>query len=209
MESIKLKKFLQEFIGNIDLDNIDNCITDVASKFDYSKENVADIIMQWINNETTKCLHHSKNKTLFDYQLKIVTQFYSTRGTIAAFATGTGKTLTATASAACVHNLATKLGKRCNILIVTPASLVDNMKEEFEKFNYNFGNDLMIISSNIFRDILLYKKRIKEGVAPNADKFMLIFSHFSQIYQPNVHNIGIKYYYRMVIISCLIDMKLW
>lgn len=166
----ELLSFSRGFLG--DDQRVKKCVEVTAVKLNITVDDVSTIIMNKIKDETNKCIHHSKNKELFDYQKSVVSTFYSQRGIIAAFATGTGKTLTATSAAACVHNLSKLFGKPCNILVVTPASLVDNMKEEFNKFNYHFGKDLNIISSNIFRDMLLYRKNLKQNIPVKGNKFM-------------------------------------
>lgn len=166
----ELLEFSQGFLGPHN--RVKDCVDVTAKKLDVPQPIVAAIIMDFIKSEVNKCIHYSKNKSLFEYQKYVVSKFYTQRGIIAAFATGTGKTLTATSAAACVHNLSKLFGKKCNILVVTPASLVDNMKEEFNNYNYTFGKDLNIISSNIFRDLLLYNKNLKHHVSIEGNKFM-------------------------------------
>lgn len=168
----ELLTFSNGFLG--DTKGVKECLTRTSLKLNLSEDEVAKTMMEKIHQEIDKCIIN-KNKPLFDYQKYVVSRFYLQRGIIAAFATGTGKTLTATSSAACVHNLSKLFGKPCKILIVTPASLVDNMKEEFAKHPYSFGKnnkDLSIISSNIFRDMLLYRKNLKQGVTTKGNKFM-------------------------------------
>jgi SNF2 family DNA or RNA helicase len=169
----ELSSFVEKFIG-VPSDKVKDCLNKLAAKFDKTPDTIAQLLLKEINAERAKCIKFSKEKSLFNYQKEIVESFYSQRGVIAAFATGTGKTLTAVTSAACVHNMAKLFGRECNVLVVTPASLVDNMKEEFEKFNYDFGEDLKIISSNIFRDTLLYKKRLRANSTFDSDRFMEI-----------------------------------
>ena len=157
-----LTRFMKGFL-NYRVNDIEHCLSRTAASYHLSPDETSKALMNIVHAETDRCLHYSKDKTLFDYQQDVVERFYSERGIIASFATGTGKTLTAVASAACAHNLAKRFGKECNVLVVTPASLVDNMKEEFQKYNYNFGKDLTVVSSNIFRDILLYRKMLADG----------------------------------------------
>lgn len=166
-----LVDFSQGFLGTKGVE-VQKCAEETALKLHISVEDVSRIIMERIESEKNKCIHYNKNKSLFEYQKYVISRFYVQRGVIAAFATGTGKTLTATASAACVHNLSKIFGKKCNILVVTPASLVDNMKEEFDRYPYKFGKDLNVISSNIFRDLLLYNKNLKQGRLVEGNKFM-------------------------------------
>jgi SNF2 family DNA or RNA helicase len=172
----ELVKFSTGFFGAPYTEHIKVCVKQTSITLKLSENDVATAMMDLANEEMSKCLQYSKNKSLFDYQKDLVSLFYSQRGAIAAFATGTGKTLTATSSAACVHNLSKFFGKKCNILVVTPASLVDNMKEEFSSSGYNFGKDINVMSSNIFRDLLLYNKNIKQGVGPTDNKFMILNS---------------------------------
>ena len=162
--------FLSRFLSMTKAD-IRKCFYETSLKLGITSERCAKALIE-IVDETKMCSHYSTDKSLFDYQQKVVEHFYSNRGIVAAFATGTGKTFTAVATAVCMHKLSSVFGAKCKILIVTPASLADNMREEFVKFPYKFGKDLTIISSNVFRDIMVYHKRLNAGENKIADIFM-------------------------------------
>ena len=77
------------------------------------------------------------NKELQQHQRRVVKHILTHRGLIAVHATGTGKTLTAVAAINCM------LAKYPNIriVIITPLSLVDNIKREIRKFGLDIEND--------------------------------------------------------------------
>lgn len=167
-----LVSFSQGFLG-IPRQDTELCIEKTASKHKITKDEAAEKIFSVIDEKRKTCMQQTKGKTLFGYQENIVSKFYSEHGVIAALATGTGKTLVAVSSAVCAHSISRSFGKQCNILVVTPSSLVKNMEGEFKKSSYDFGEDLKVISSNLFRDVLLYNKRLRNGDRPDADKFMI------------------------------------
>jgi len=77
------------------------------------------------------------DKRLQAHQLKVVKHMLTHRALLAVHATGTGKTLTAVSTINCM------LAKYPNIriIIITPLSLVDNMKKEMKKFGLNLKKD--------------------------------------------------------------------
>lgn len=77
------------------------------------------------------------DKRLKIYQETAVLHMLQNPGLIAAFEVGTGKTLTAVITAKVFITLALKFKKPIQVIIVTPATLVDNMKEEIRLFNTN------------------------------------------------------------------------
>ncbi len=133
------------------------CVSDVSHSWNEEEDVIANKFIDSLDIEVNRCLSFAHNKTLFDYQQKAVNHFYTNRGLITAFATGTGKTLTAVSTASCIHNLSSAMGVPCKVLVVTPASLVKNMKKAFKDHSYKIGKDLNVVSSNAFRDALLYK----------------------------------------------------
>ena len=77
------------------------------------------------------------SKRLQEHQMRVVKHILTHRSLLAIHATGTGKTLTAVASINCM------LAKYPNIriIIITPLTLVDNMKKEIKRFGLDLLND--------------------------------------------------------------------
>lgn len=146
------------------------CVKETASYFNVSEDEVSKILLEDINNQVNACVGYSTDKPLFNYQKKVTNHIFANRGLIAAFDTGTGKTLTAVSTAACMHSMGKLFGKDVKILVVTPASLKANMAKEFRKYPYKFGKSLEIISSNIFRDAMLYHLILRRGGAKDDEE---------------------------------------
>ena len=79
----------------------------------------------------------TEDKRLQEHQIRVVKHMLTHRALLAIHATGTGKTLTAVSTINCM------LAKYPNIriVIITPLSLVDNMKKEMKKFGLNLKKD--------------------------------------------------------------------
>ncbi len=77
------------------------------------------------------------DKRLQEHQLRVVKHMLTHRALLAIHATGTGKTLTAVSTINCM------LAKYPNIriIIITPLSLVDNMKKEMKRFGLDLKRD--------------------------------------------------------------------
>lgn len=155
------QKLVSDF-ANVEKSVVDTCIKSTAKTLKKTESEVIAKMREGVNAVMTSCSKLSKDKNLFDYQQKVVKYMFTHHGLITAFATGTGKTFTAVACAACMHSVGSYLGKKVNILVVTPAALVDNMKKEFKKFPYNFGADVTFVSSNKFRDVF-FARAIKNA----------------------------------------------
>lgn len=108
------------------------------------------------------CISRSKLK-LKHYQQKLVEFLQSNRGVIAAFDTGTGKTLTAVTASQCYLD-ANPEGK---VIVVTPTSLQSNFKKEITAYGAK------ITDKYEFFSIQSFANRYKTGPPPSG-KFMLI-----------------------------------
>ena len=71
---------------------------------------------------------------LKDYQKRAIVHMLTHKGMIAAFDTGTGKTLTAVTTAACILHVSAFLGVPVKVIVITPKSLKENFKKEMEKY---------------------------------------------------------------------------
>ncbi len=103
------------------------------------------------------------------------------RGAITSFATGTGKTITAIASAACLRSISLLFGRHIDVVFVTPASLVDNMKNAIKQYPYDFGKSYRVVSSNIFRDAMLYHKMMEGPEYLRDAKFLETKKKYSDL----------------------------
>jgi len=173
----KLKNFMEDFGVEDKL----HCVTNTASHFGISKNKVSKALLEVVNDQVDSCIGYSTNKPLFDYQKKVTNHLFTHHGLIAAFDTGTGKTLTAVSTAACIHSMGMLFNKTVKILVVTPASLKANMGQEFKKYPYNFGSSLEIISSNIFRDAMMYHTISRKGPEIGEEKTLKRLKKYSHI----------------------------
>ena len=82
------------------------------------------------------CISRS-NVQLRPHQIRVVEFLRNHRGLIAAFDTGSGKTLTAIAASQCYLDE----NPEGRVLIVTPVSLQDNFKKEMEKYGTSSDDD--------------------------------------------------------------------
>jgi SNF2 family DNA or RNA helicase len=143
----------------------------VKSK-DKSSENKCKKIASNIDEilEETYEIARSIGKEPKDYQKLAVRHMTMHDGLIAAFQVGTGKTLTAVMAINAVENVARLVGKNfLQIYIVTPASLVDNIKKEMKLFGLNIAS-----KHYHFYTIQLFGKRLKEGKIDCTDSFLII-----------------------------------
>lgn len=106
-----------------------------GNNFDQKAEYVLRHIESLKNECIEQAAHH--NKALKDYQRKAVNHMLTHRGMIAAFEVGTGKTLTAVATANCNINLANYFGVEFYVIVMTPVSLQDNFKNEMKAYGAN------------------------------------------------------------------------
>lgn len=136
------------------------CLTETIEK--YPNNDVPSAILNKINDCEMECLNFpgEYGKDLLGHQSDAVKHLMVNHGIIAAFATGTGKTITAVSTAACLHYVCKFLSKPINIVAVTPASLTSNMEREFKTFPYFARNpgSFTVIGSEMFRRIVLAKK---------------------------------------------------
>ena len=95
----------------------------------------------WNNSETDATLScmiaPTKDKELREHQKALVKHMLRHRSLLAIHATGTGKTLSAVAAMNCI------MAKYPNIrvIIITPLSLVENMKKEIKRFGIDLNNE--------------------------------------------------------------------
>lgn len=170
----ELRSFLEKFGVIKEGEDLSVCLGKLSAKFGKPTEDVAKDVLAAIYECQGRCVYfpQKQGKALFDYQRKIVEHLYLNRGAITSFATGTGKTITAISTAACLHALCKLLGKPIDIVFVTPASLVNNMKNAIKDYPYDFGKSYKVVSSNVFRDAMLLHK-MKGMATPRRDvKFM-------------------------------------
>lgn len=99
------------------------------------EKNLSDFIVEFSSRDEEKiedefpCISKSK-LPLKDYQKRVVKHMLTNRGLIPIFGTGLGKSLTAVTSIQCVLAQDPKI----KIVIITPTSLVENMKKEFRAY---------------------------------------------------------------------------
>jgi SNF2 family DNA or RNA helicase len=167
---VDLMEFLVDFCGtkgeNVSIaEKQINCVMETIEKYGregYSPEEVCGIILNQIKQCKDECLAFPSEygKDLMEYQSRAVQHLLVNPGLLTAFATGTGKTLTAVSSAACIHHVCKFLSKPLNIVVVTPASLVSNMENEFKKFPYFMRNSnaYVVVGSEMFRRYVLARE---------------------------------------------------
>jgi len=83
--------------------------------------------------KTGDCISRSKVK-LKPHQTSVARYFSDHRGLVAAFETGSGKTLTAIAASQCVLDQAEAEGKDIQVIVITPKTLRENFKKEMVKY---------------------------------------------------------------------------
>jgi len=171
---VDLMEFLVDFCGtkggNMSIaEKQISCVMETIEKYGaegYSPEEVCGILLNQIKQCKDECLAFPSEygKDLMDYQSRAVQHLLVNPGLLTAFATGTGKTLTAVSSAACIHHVCRFLSKPLSIVVVTPASLVSNMENEFKKFPYFKRNPgaYIVVGSEMFRRYVLAKKYEEE-----------------------------------------------
>jgi superfamily II DNA or RNA helicase len=112
-------------------------ITYLRDKMNFNIEKNPEFVDEEKGDILTCMTPTTGNKELQQHQRRVVKHILTHRGLIAVHATGTGKTLTAVAAINCM------LAKYPNIrvVIITPLSLVDNIKREIRKFGLDIEND--------------------------------------------------------------------
>lgn len=130
-EDILPKKFLKLFTKMTDDEQID--FIESFLEPENIEKNLSDFIVEFTSKDNDDkdypCISKSK-LTLKDYQKRIVKHMLKNRGIIAILGTGLGKSLTAVTSIQCVLSQNPKM----KIIIITPTSLVENMKKEFRAY---------------------------------------------------------------------------
>jgi len=132
-EDILPKKFLKLFI-KMDSDTQNDFIESFLEPENIEK-NLSEFITEFLSEKKGgddrefPCISKSK-LTLKDYQKRVVKHMLKNRGLITVFGTGLGKSLTAVTSIQCVLSQNPKI----NVIIITPTSLVENMKKEFRAY---------------------------------------------------------------------------
>jgi superfamily II DNA or RNA helicase len=120
---------------NIPIKNIINCnninknkIKNIADKLDIDTNNTKEELCKSIkkkfnkNNPCNLTLYDDTDLTIKKHQLNVANHLYNNRGVIVVHSVGTGKTLTAIATAQCLLN--NDIIK--NVIVVTPTSLQQN-----------------------------------------------------------------------------------
>jgi len=109
----------------------------------YGQGNSFDEKAEYVLNEIINLKHDCMNKktrkpiTLKDYQKKAINHMLTNEGMVAAFEVGTGKTLTAVATAECVLNVADYLNTNVHVIIITNSSVMEHFRKEM----INYGVD--------------------------------------------------------------------
>lgn len=157
-----------------------DCLASTIGRYEEVKsltaEEVCGTILQHIMQCQDECLAFPSEygKDLLDYQRTAVQHIILNPGLITAFATGTGKTLVAVSTSACIHYLCKFLSKPIQIVVVTPASLVTNMENEFKKFPYFMRNPgaYIVVGSEMFR-----RNVIAQDYAQDMKRYEDEFAH--------------------------------
>jgi SNF2 family DNA or RNA helicase len=113
-------------------------VTYVREKSNFNTEKNPEWDTITSKDEAMNCMIPMKgDKRLQEHQMRVVKHILTHRALLAIHATGTGKTLTAVASINCM------LAKYPNIkiIIITPLSLVDNIKKEIKRFGLDLLNN--------------------------------------------------------------------
>lgn len=155
----KLYQFGRDF--QISKDNINDCIESTSIKVGVSKDEAVECIFNellFIIKKTFKQAS-SHGMKLKPYQKLAVEYMAVNRGMICAFDVGTGKTLTAVASAKVVLDVAEFFKKDIKVIVVTPTSLQKNFKKEMEAFGMN-PNDKRFVFYTVTKFGMDYKKRL-------------------------------------------------
>ena len=112
----------------------------------------------------------SAGKPPKDYQKLAVQHLLNHDGLIVGFQVGTGKTLTATMAIYAINQLGKLLGKDIKVYIVTPASLVDNMRNEMARY----GIDIKDTNKYKFMTLAKFGNMFKAGEIDCTDSFLVI-----------------------------------
>jgi SNF2 family DNA or RNA helicase len=111
---------------------IKKSINDTSKNTGLTTTEVSLEIISHIQHIQETCINQAskRNMALKPYQKIAVRHMLVNKGMIAAFSTGTGKTLVAVAVASCMVNLSKFFKKDIKIIIITPTSLQENFKKE-------------------------------------------------------------------------------
>lgn len=130
-DTILPKKFLKLF-SDMSRDDQNDFINEFLEPENIDK-NLSEFIVEYVSkkeeDDEFPCISNSK-LPLKDYQKKVVKHMLTHRGLVVVFSTGKGKSLTAVTSIQCVLAQNPKM----KIVIITPTSLVENMKKEFKAY---------------------------------------------------------------------------
>jgi SNF2 family DNA or RNA helicase len=123
---------------------IKKAIKDTSKNLGLSQEETLDKIIEKLRSIQDTCINQAskRNMSLKPYQKIAVRHMLVNKGMIAAFSTGTGKTLTAVAVAGCILNLAKFFRKEIKIIIITPTSLQENFKKEMIAYGSDPTEDI-------------------------------------------------------------------
>ena len=122
-------------------------------KYENINKNVNDFLEEWIRKNFEKrevknyqCILDSKTE-IKQHQEAVVKHLMKHRGLLAVHLAGSGKSLTAVTSVECL--LGNELVK--NVVIITPASLVYNMKKEF--LTYKYGTNWYDVIRELYKNL--------------------------------------------------------
>lgn len=154
----KLYQFGRDF--HISEKHINECIDSTSSSIGVSKDEAIGCIFNELLFIIKKVFKQATahNMKLKPYQKLAVEYMAVNRGMICAFDVGTGKTLTAVASAKVVLDIADFFKKEIKVIVVTPTSLQKNFKKEMEAFGMN-PNDKRFVFYTVTKFGMEYKKR--------------------------------------------------
>jgi superfamily II DNA or RNA helicase len=115
---------------------IKKAIKDTSKTLGLNQDETTVKIIDKLKSMQYTCINQASNRNLAlkPYQKIAVRHMLVNKGMIAAFSTGTGKTLTAVAVAGCIVNLAKFFRKEIKIIIITPTSLQENFKKEMTAY---------------------------------------------------------------------------
>ena len=152
--------------------DIRSCIKMVADSIQVPIDEAEDRIIQSFAAFDTQCIQQSArhNMKLHPHQEAMVRHMMYYRGGIAAFKVGVGKTLTAAMTIHCCLGVARSIGRPdIQVHIVTPVSLVDNMKKEMKAIGTNPK------AKNIhFHSFASYAKKYTNGTLDTHNSILVV-----------------------------------
>ena len=125
---------------NIHPTYVQDCINDLKKVYtSLSLSNISSQVVDAFSNIAFQTVTSLSSLSLQEHQKTMINYMFSHRGAVAAFGTGSGKTLTSIITAECLSRIYPHL----EIIVITPASLQDNFKKEiiqagFSLDPYNF-----------------------------------------------------------------------